>query len=113
MDFDPPSGGPDRATIDAQLIACNEGTTVSGGWVDETGRDGVALAVGETNTMEDDGGEFPGACTSPERGDYLKPTARWMWFDSDTSDARSAFSAGDTGEFLIFRVRVRTVIDLI
>lgn len=112
MDFDPPSGGPDRATIDAEISACDGGGGISAGWIDSAGRGTMALVVGEAND-EGTGGDFPGVCTDATRGDSVPQTARWMWFDRDTADAGSPFRAPDSGEFLIFRLAVRDVIELI
>ena len=112
MDYDIGDGGPTTDVIDVQLGVCNGGGGASLGWVGGEPRDGMALAVGEPNE-EGSGGDFQGVCTNPSRGDSISSEARWMWFDEDVDDGSSAFrssSADGHGEFLIFRLRIQTLL---
>jgi hypothetical protein len=113
MDFDTRAGdpSPDRALVEAQIAACNAGMGAgmgaSGGWVDQMGRDGHALVVGEANDPAP-GGSFPPIC-APGRGDSIGAEARWIWYDDDTSAGGDPFRSSDTGgggEFLIFRLQI-------
>ena len=111
VDYDIGAGGPPQSEIDSEIVRCNGGGGVSQGWVgpDDTP---MALAIGEANEAGS-AGEFPGTCTNADRGDHLGPEARWMWFDRDVTDGTPAFRGGDMGEFLLFRLQVQDVVDLI
>lgn len=112
MDYDIGEGGPTTDVIDAQLGVCNEGGGTSMGWVGSEPRDGIALALGEPNEEGSDG-DFPGVCTDPARGDSISSEALWMWFDQDVDDGMSAFRSSGSdgqGEFLIFRLRIQTLL---
>lgn len=110
QDFDVGSGGPSLAVVNAQIAACNAGTgdvsSSSGGWVSATSTVGGAVAFGEDNTTPrtnvTPGNEFPIVCE-------IDGSARWMWYDWDTSDGQSAFiwpggGGNPTKDFLIFRL---------
>src|SRR6478752_1043653 len=111
QDYDPPSGGPDLATINDYIGKCNAGeldpTTSSVGWVDTTGNEHGRLTFGEDHSTERDlptpGNEFPVVCE-------IEPSARWMWFDwqapgSDKSPFIWPEGSGNvTKDFLIFRL---------
>ncbi|MES1188195.1 MAG: hypothetical protein ABUL60_30540 [Myxococcales bacterium] len=111
-DYDPRSGGPDLATINAYIVKCNAGaldpTTSSVGWVNATGTANGKVAFGEDNStpraaMAVPGNEFRVACE-------IDPTAHWMWFDWEASrTVGSPFmwpgGAGNvTKDFIIFRL---------
>ncbi|MBX7195673.1 MAG: hypothetical protein K1X94_26690 [Sandaracinaceae bacterium] len=113
MDFDTRAGdpSPDRALVEAQIAACNSGSGQSGGWVDQSGRDGHALVVGEANDPTP-GGSFPPICTAG-RGDSIGADARWIWYDDDTSTGGDPFHSSDPsggGEFLIFRLQIQELL---
>jgi hypothetical protein len=119
VNYNPGSGGPDETTINAQIVACNDGPTMdpattSMGWVDSTGTQYGALAVGEDNTTPrtspSPGNEFPIVCAS-----VMDDDARWMWFNWDPANivfpTQSPFiwpgsTAGTNPDhqFLIFRL---------
>ncbi|MFT3924705.1 MAG: hypothetical protein QM778_19350 [Myxococcales bacterium] len=111
-EYDPNSTpGPDQATVNEYLKACNAGAagaTFSKGWVDVSGAatSGAIgkLAQGEAN--DDASGEFPIVCQVDDAGvPGIDAAARWMWFDP--ADGRSAFTNNDgnrTHAFLIFRL---------
>lgn len=110
-DYDPGSGGPDRATIDDYIARCNAADlaaeTSSVGWVDTTGDEHGRLVFGEDNGTTRDsptpGNEFLVACD-------IEAAARWMWFDWEAErDDGTAFlwpggSDNVTKDFLIFRL---------
>ena len=106
MNFDTDTA-PSRALIESQLTVCNGGGGVSAGWVNQVGRAGRALVVGEANDPTP-GGSFPPICTAG-RGDSIGSEARWIWYDGDTSSGGDPFRSSDSsggGEFLIFRLQV-------
>lgn len=110
-DFDPGSGGPDRATIDGYIAKCNAGeldpATSSVGWVDTAPGEHGQLAFGEDNSTTRGtpmpGNEFLEVCE-------VEPGARWMWFDWEADRKEgSPFmwpggSANVSKDFLIFRL---------
>jgi len=110
-DYDPGSGGPDRATIDSYIAKCNadelDPATSSVGWVDTTPGPNGHLAFGEDNSTTRGtpmpGNEFLEVCE-------VEPGARWMWFDweADRQDSSPFMwpggSANVTKDFLIFRL---------
>lgn len=110
-DFDPGSGGPDRATIDGYIAKCNAGeldpATSSVGWVNTVPGEHGRLAFGEDNSTTRGtpmpGNEFLEVCE-------VEPGARWMWFDweADRKDGSPFMwpgkSANVTKDFLIFRL---------
>jgi hypothetical protein len=110
-DYDPGSGGPDRATIDSFIAKCNarelDPATSSGGWVDTTPGPNGHLVFGEDNSTPRDtplpGNEFLEVCE-------VEPSARWMWFDweADRQDGSPFLWPGGgenvTKDFLIFRL---------
>lgn len=110
-DYDPGSGGPDRATIDSYIAKCNarqlDPATSSVGWVDTTPGPQGHLAFGEDNSTTRDaptaGNEFLEVCE-------VDPSARWMWFDweADRQDGSPFLWPGGSGnvtkDFLIFRL---------
>lgn len=115
VDYQPGSGGPDLATINAFIEDCNDGAldpaTTSVGWVDHVGTQYGAVAVGEDNTTPYNGGpqagnEFPLVCPAD-----MAPEARWMWFNWDPQHivwpAQSPFlwpgGVNPDHQFLIFR----------
>jgi len=123
VDYDPGSGGPDRETIDAAIVQCNDGSsmdpmTTSMGWVDSVGTTYGALVIGEDNStpynndMPENGNEFRVVCT-----DELDRQARWMWFNWDPQNIvwpdQSPFMwPGGTNpdhEFLIFRLAAAVI----
>lgn len=113
---------PPLEVVNEQITACNAGSgdpaTTSGGWVDATGTDLGALAVGETNETPYAGGampgnEFPLVCQT-----LVDPEARWMWFNWDPDNivwpAQSPFIyPGGAGnpmhDFMIFRLATEAV----
>jgi hypothetical protein len=103
--------GPDQATVNQYLQACNvgaEGATFSKGWVDTAGAytQGARgkLALGEAN--DDASGNFPVVCQEDDAGvPGIEAQARWMWFDPE--DGSSPFMGNEnnrTQTFLIFRL---------
>lgn len=109
--FDYTGPGPDQATVDANIAACNAGATgatYSKGWVNTTGAitPGALgkLAFGESN--DDAGGNFPIVCQIDDAGvTGIDANAKWMWFDPE--DGQTAFVGNDnnrTKTFLIFRL---------
>jgi hypothetical protein len=90
QDFNPGSGGPSQAEVNAQIVLCNSGEmdtdTTSMGWVDEVGTQYGAVAFGEDNTTPYDGGpqignEFPITCQTK-----MDEEAKWMWFNWDPNN---------------------------
>ena len=122
MNYSPPGGGPDEATINAMILACNDDAldpgTTSVGWVDEVGTQFGALAVGEDNTTPYNGGpmlgnEFPITCQAK-----MDMDARWMWFNWDPANvvwpAQSPFlwpggGSNPDHQFLLFRLAADTL----
>lgn len=123
VNYTPSSGGPDLATINAQLGICNarsgDPATTSAGWVDAAGAGGGvgALAAGEDNTTGrtsvEPGNEFPVVCE-------IDGEAHWMWYNWDPANivwptSGSPFiwpsGAGDNPDkqFLIFRIRAEDI----
>jgi len=110
-DFDPGSGGPDRATIDGYIAKCNAGeldpATSSVGWVNTKPGEHGHLAFGEDNSTTRGtpmpGNEFLEVCE-------VEAGARWMWFDweADRKDGSPFMwpggSANVSKDFLIFRL---------
>ncbi len=81
-------GGPDEASIDAQIaLAQWKGTGAPGPGI---------LAVGEPNDSA--AGTFPVVAG-------MSSQARWMWYSPGTTSA-GAFNGTTLGEYLIFRVRL-------
>ncbi len=102
QDFDSGSGGPSDDEVAFWLERCDrEGWFTSGG---STG--GPGLSVGEANDAV--GGDFPPVCGAPT-ADAISPRARWMWFDDDRGDGRSAFTSAQS-EFQIFRISTRAIL---
>ena len=111
-EYDPDSTtGPDQATVNEYVQACNAGATgatFSRGWVSTSGAftDGARgkLAQGEAN--DDAGGDFPVVCQQDDAGvPGIDAQASWMWFDPE--DGSSAFKGNAnnrTQAFLIFRL---------
>lgn len=112
VDYSPGSGGPDLATINANIAKCNAGeldpTVSSVGWVDATGTANGRVAFGEDNStaraaMAVPGNEFRVACE-------IEPTAHWMWFDWEparTMGSPFIWPGGSTNvtkDFVIFRL---------
>lgn len=111
MNYDIGSGGPTVEVINAQITACNAGTTPSGGWLGTTPDQNRALVMGEANEAGS-AGDFRAVCVDPTRGDSVPTEAKWMWYDDDVTDSRSAFiSDGDPhDEFLIFRLGTEVIL---
>jgi hypothetical protein len=110
VNFNPGSGGPSIATINAQIALANAGTGGAGsskGWVGPNGgpiNSGYVgtLAIGEDNSTA--GGDFPQVCPTA-----IGTAAKWMWYNpSAVPDPFSGFVAG---EFLIFRLPFSELVD--
>ena len=111
-EYDPETtSGPDQATVNEYLQACNagaEGATFSKGWVDTAGAftDGARgkLAQGEANDAAS--GDFPVVCQQDDAGvPGIDAQASWMWFDpQDGSSAFKGNANNRTQAFLIFRL---------
>ncbi|MBN8612011.1 MAG: hypothetical protein J0L92_15565 [Deltaproteobacteria bacterium] len=102
-DFDTGSGGPSDDEVATWLERCER----DAGWLTSDGStSGPGLSVGETNDAE--GGDFPPVCGA-RTADTISPRARWMWFDDDRSDGRSAFTTPQS-EFQIFRISTRAIV---
>lgn len=111
-EYDPETtSGPDQATVNEYLQACNagaEGSTFSKGWVGASGALTAGargkLAQGEPN--DDASGDFPVVCQRDDAGvPGIDALASWMWFDPE--DGSSAFNGNAnnrTKAFLIFRL---------
>lgn len=109
--YDIGSGGPPMDVINQHIVACNNGITPSGGWVDDIGTALGAVALGEDNTTEKNGGpaagnEFQIVCPADMPGE-----AHWMWFNWDPAhvvppSTPFIFPGGDNPyhQFLIFRL---------
>lgn len=110
MNFDPGSGGPSVATINAQIAIANAGTgagTSSHGWVGLNGGPTGAgyvgkLAIGEDNSSAS--GTFPQVCPTA-----IGTAAKWMWYNP--SGLANPFSGFVAGEFLIFRVKFDDIVN--
>ncbi len=109
IDYDPGSGGPDPAQINAQIALANAtagGAGSSGGWVgvgnNASGTTG-ALAIGEPNDNTPPN-VFPAICTSA-----IGAGANWMWYNPDPQSITNPFVGNQSGEFLIFRLPVAQV----
>lgn len=117
VDYNSGDPTPPLEVVNEQIELCNGGmtdpSTTSQGWVDATGTELGALAVGETNETPYAGGpqpgnEFPLVCQ-----DVVDAEARWMWFNWDPAGivwpAQSPFIyPGGAGnpmhDFMIFRL---------
>ncbi len=116
QDFDPGSGGPSLAEINAEIAKCNGGTgnpaTTSAGWVGTAKTPNGYVVFGEDNSTDRGqptvGNEFLIACD-------IDAAARWMWFEWDpnrTSGSPFMWPGGNantTKDFLIFRLGAENV----
>lgn len=109
--------GPDQATVNQYLGACNagsQGDTFSKGWVDTSGAVTAGalgkLAFGEANDSAS--GDFPLVCQQDDAGVAgIDAAARWMWFDP--GDGASPFvgnADNRTQSFLIFRLPASAIV---
>jgi hypothetical protein len=117
-EYDPDTTpGPDQATVNRYLEACNagsQGDTFSRGWVNTQGAvtEGARgkLAFGEANDSPE--GDFTVVCQRDDAGvEGIDAAARWMWFDP--GDGQSPFVGNDgnrTQSFLIFRLPASAIV---
>jgi hypothetical protein len=121
INFNPGSGGPSLQLVNEQIALCNvDGlpqATSSVGWVDSTGTQFGAVAVGEDNTTPYNGGpqagnEFPLVCQN-----LMPAEAKWMWFNWDpatviwpqTSPFLWPGGTNPDHQFLIFRLAANLI----
>jgi hypothetical protein len=122
VNYDIGSGGPTLAVINQQIALANAGSGGAGsshGWVSLAGGPTSAgyvgaLAVGEAN--DSPAGDFQQACPTslhPTAPNSIDDAARWMWYNpSGLADPFNTSVSGIvTGEFLIFRLEFRQVVD--